>query len=303
MANEETTEAESKETPPEEVPAAPVATDAAVADASEPPPSEPAPSPRPPRRFASAFALGFSLAGEGFLAKASMVLAALTTIGALVFAVAMASEDSPPLASLPGLTASALGWGAGFVFAVAAAARAFDRDASNGVRMLVRTRGISLGTYAIGRVFGLAVALALMVGVGSLITGGVCAALAHGSRLLVLRATIASLAYAVAFGFLLAPLAAATLGARARGRGYMILIALLIVPEGLQDSLDSLPERWRSLFGIPSAMSSLRDAISPGRIDLPLAAAALIVIVIISFIAMLFAVEQALRATRNAESQ
>jgi hypothetical protein len=270
---------------------------------TEPPAAEPASKPAPPRRFAGAVSLGFSLANTGFLARASLVIAVLTTLGAVAFALAMSHEEAPPFASLPGVTASALAWGAGFLFAVAASARAFDRDEKDGIRFLVRTRGLSLGTYTIGRVFGLAITLALIVGIGSAVTGGVCAALAHGSRLAVGKATLASVVYALAFGILVAPLAAATLGARARGTGYLILIALLIVPELMQDSLDSLPERWRGLFGIPSAMASLRDSLSPSHVDLPLAGAAAAVILLVSFVALLFAFEQAVRASHIAEPQ
>jgi len=254
-------------------------------------------------RLGSAISLGFSLAGKGFLAKASIGLAVLTTFGAIAVALLLARGDAPPLASVPGLTASALAWGGGFTFAVAAAARAFDRDATEGIRFLSRTRGVSLGTYAIGRVFGLALALILIVGVGSLVTGGVCATIASSSRGSIGRATLATAAYAIGFGVLMAPLAAATLGARGRTRGYVILIALLVVPEVLQDSIDSIPERWRSLFGIPSALDALRDSLTPARFDGPLAAAAALVILVTAAVAMMFAVEQALRATRTAEGR
>jgi ABC-type transport system involved in cytochrome c biogenesis permease component len=268
---------------------------------TEPPAAEPAPKTEPPRRFSALLALGFSLANVGFLAWASIAISVLTTLGAIAYAIAMSREDAPPLASLPGVTASALAWGGGFLFAVAASARAFDRDEKNGIRQLVRARGVSLVTYTIGRVFGLAITLSLIVGIGSLVTGGVCALLAQDSRMLVGRATLATLVYALAFGFLVAPLAAATLGARARGAGYLMLIAVLVIPESLQDSLDSLPDRWRALFGIPSAMGTLRDSLTPAHLDLPLAGAALVVVILVSLVALLFSVEQALRASRAAE--
>ncbi len=306
MASDESAEAETSDAPA--APSAAVSLEA-VADAGADvaansraaitePPAEPASKPAKPKRFASSVSLGFSLANAGFLPRASLAIAALTTIGAVVVAFALSREDSPPLASLPGVTASALAWGAGFLFAVAASARAFDHDETAGIRLLARARGVSLGTYAIGRVLGLAIVLALIVGVGSLITGGVCAALAHGSKMIVGRATLATLVYSLSFGLLVAPLAAATLGARSRGQGYLILIGLLVIPEGLQDSLDSLPERWRGLFGIPSAMGALRDSLSLGHLDLPLAGAAGAVIVLVSFVAMVFSIEQALRAAR-----
>jgi hypothetical protein len=296
MTSDETGENESAEQP-----AAPLENGDARTTVTEPPSVEPPEKPKAPRRFSSALALGFSRANTGFLAWASIAIAVLTTFGTIAYAVAMSHEDLPPLASLPGVTASALAWGAGFLFAVAASARAFDRDEKDGIRFLARARGLSLVTYTIGRVFGLAITLSLIVGIGSLVTGGVCAALAHDSRMLVGKATLACVVYALAFGCLVAPLAAATLGARARGTGYLILVALLVIPEALQDSLDSLPERWRALFGIPSVMNVLRDSLTPAHRDLPLAGAALVVVILVSVVAMLFSLEQAVRASRAAE--
>lgn len=284
-------------------PEAAVANSDARSAVTEPPAAEPPAKPKAPRRFSGALSLGFSLANVGFLPWASIAIAVLTTLGAIAYAVAMSHEDAPPFASLPGVTASALAWGAGFLFAVAASARAFDRDEKEGIRFLARSRGLSLVTYTIGRVFGVAITLSLIVGIGSLVTGGVCAALAHDSRMMVGKATLACVVYALAFGFLVAPLAAATLGARARGAGYLILIALLVIPEALQDSLDSLPERWRALFGIPSAMNVLRDSLTPAHLDLPLAGAALVVVILVSLVAMLFSLEQALRASRAGEAK
>jgi hypothetical protein len=45
-------------------------------------------------------------------------------------------------------------------------------------------------------------------------------------------------------------------------------------------------------------MGALRDSLSPGHVDLPLAGAAAAVIVLVSFVAMAFSIEQAMRAAR-----
>lgn len=249
-----------------------------------------------PHRFRSAVALGFSLANTGILQKVSLILVVLTVLGAAGVALALLRGDAPPMADVPPVTAAALAWGGGFTFAVAAAAHAFDRDAHSGVVALAKARGLSTSTYALGRVLGLALALTLVVAVGTLLVGALCAAVAPAPKASVLGTTAASLPYAVAFGIVVAPLCAATVGARSRSRGYLVLIALLLVPEIAQGSLDAIPVRWRVLVGIPSAMAALRDSLMPSRLDLPLAGAAAAVIVLIALVATAFALEAATHA-------
>lgn len=249
-------------------------------------------------RFSSAFALGFRLSGVGLVAKLSIAIVVLTVVGAVVVALALLKGQAPPLALVPGLTGAAIAWGGGFTFAVAAAAHVFDRDAASGIRGLARTRGVSQRTYVAGRVAGLAVALGLLVVLGTLVTGGVCAAIAGSARHAVLRTTLATVPYAIGFSIVLAPLAAATLGSRSRSRGYLALLAILIVPEIAQDSLEAIPERWRSLVGLPSAMATLRDALTPAHFDGPLAAAAAAVLFVVAVVAYAFALEAAAQAAR-----
>ncbi|MEO8876674.1 MAG: hypothetical protein ABI461_13870, partial [Polyangiaceae bacterium] len=62
-------------------------------------------------RLRSAISLGFSLSAVGFLAKAAIAIAVLTALAAVVVVFVLARGDAPPLASLLGLTASALAWG------------------------------------------------------------------------------------------------------------------------------------------------------------------------------------------------
>ncbi|HEX7667030.1 MAG TPA: hypothetical protein VF407_21015 [Polyangiaceae bacterium] len=251
-----------------------------------------------PGRFRSAVALGFSLANTGILQKVSLVVVVLTVLGAAGVALALLRGHAPPLADVPPITVAAIAWGGGFTFAVAAAAHAFDRDAHSGVIALAKARGLSTSTYALGRVVGLALALTLVVGLGTIVVGALCAAVAPAPKLLVLKTTAASLPYALAFGFVLAPLCAATVGSRSRSRGYLVLLALLLIPEVAQDSLDAVPERRRALVGIPSAMAALRDSLRPSQLDLPLAGGAAAVIVIVALVATAFALEAASHAAK-----
>ena len=259
-------------------------------------PSEP---PVKPRRFRSALALAARLSVAGLVPKISIAIAVATVIGAIAVAVSVSHDPHPPLASVPGLAATFLAWGGGFTYAVAAAAHAFDRDVTSGVRDLARTRGVPGRTYVLSRVLGLALSLFLMVAIGAVVTGGVCVLLAPASRVLVLKSTAATLAYAAAYALILAPMAIATMGTRSRPRGYILLLAILIVPELAQDSLEVIPEHWRSLVGVPSAMATLRDALTPAHFDGALAGAAAAVVVLLVIVCIALTFEAASHASRT----
>ena len=252
-----------------------------------------------PRRFRSALALGAQLSAAGLVAKISIGIAVVTVFGAIAVAVSLSRDVHPPLAAIPGLAAAFLAWGGGFTFAVAAAAHAFDHDVASGIRDLARTRGLPGRTYVLSRVLGLAVPLFLLVSIGAALTGGACMLLAPGSRLTILKATAATIPYAAAYALVLAPMCVATMGTRSRPRGYLVLLAILIVPELAQDSLEVIPEHWRSLVGVPSAMATLRDALTPAHFDGPLAGAAAAVVVLLAILCIALAFEAASHASRT----
>ncbi|MGH7284714.1 MAG: hypothetical protein ACRELY_24580 [Polyangiaceae bacterium] len=254
------------------------------------------------RRFRSALALGTRLAGAGLLQKISLGICIVTVFGAIAVAVSLTHDAHPPLTAVPGLTAAVLAWGGGFTFAVAAAAHAFDRDLESGVRDLARTRGVSGRAYVLGRVLGLALSLFVIVGLGAIVTGAACAILGPTMRLAIMESTAATIPYAAAYALVVAPLCAATMGARARPRGYMFLLAILIVPELAQDSLEGIPEHWRSLVGIPSAMGTLRDSLTPAHFDVTLAGAAAAVIALLAILCIALSLDAAWRASRAENS-
>lgn len=259
-------------------------------------PSEPA---EKPRRFRSALALATRLSIGGWVPKISIGIAAATVFGAIAVAVSLSRQPHPPLASVPGLTATFLAWGGGFTFAIAAAAHAFDDDVASGIRDLVRTRGVAGRTYVLSRVLGLALSLFFLVAIGAVVTGTACALLAPASRAAVLKSTAATIPYAAAYALIVAPMAIATMGTRSRPRGYLLLLAILIVPELAQDSLEAIPEHWRSLVGVPSAMATLRDALTPAHFDGALAGAAAAVVVLLAIVCMALAFEAAAHASRT----
>src|SRR5947199_7910282 len=156
------------------------------------------------------------------MVKIAFGVAAMTVLGAIAAALALARSAAPrpPLAELASAASSALAWGAGILVAFAAAAQALRRDAQDGVRALVRARGGSIAAYARGRVIGLAIVLAIVVGGGTLVSGAIAVLVAarFGAAASATQGLIASFAYAIAFAIVIAPLSLAALGARNRAQ-------------------------------------------------------------------------------------
>ena len=216
--------------------------------------------------------LGASLARKGAMVGISIGIAVLTVLGAILL-VASAADDGPaaPIAEICAGTSAALAWGAGVLIAFAASAQALRSDRTSGIRALLRARGTSSAAYALGRIGGLAVVLAIIVGGGSLIVGLVSAALASRIGLAgsALQATFASIAYSLAFAATLAPLAMAALGARTRAGGYVWLLLLLVLPELLLPWTSAfLPSAWREVASVPTALAAFRNALMPPSIDI-----------------------------------
>jgi hypothetical protein len=216
-------------------------------------------------------ALGGALAGSGPLAKLGTGVAALTTFGTMTLCFVVAPSDKPAtLLSMPGLASSALAWGAGVLVAFAASAHAFRRDREQGIRALVRARGQTDTAYLWSRVAGLGLRLLGLVGGGTLAVGALTILLARSTviALHAAEATGAAFVFAVVFGGTLAPLAIATLGARSRAGGYVLLVVLLAVPELVQGwSAQMLPAGWGELASIPGALLALRGGLNPQDLD------------------------------------
>jgi hypothetical protein len=171
---------------------------------------------------------------------------------------------------VPLVTSSALAWGAGFLLAFSSAAHALRRDRTEGVQHLLVARTTSLRAYIIARIGGLAAVIAVVVAGGTLLTGlvAVAASVKAGGLPRTLQATGASVVFAIAFAAVVAPLAFAALGARSRVGGYFFLLFVIVLPElfaGLLDGL--LPDSLLEVLAIPSALSALRSALSPGSFD------------------------------------
>jgi hypothetical protein len=238
--------------------------------------------------------LGLRLAWTGILARSALGLAALTTLAAIAVAFILVRQRgyAAPLHDVPSLASGALAWGAGVLLAFAASVQALRRDRQEGILSLARARGQSDSRYIAGRVGGLAMAVALPVIGGTLVTSVVCLALSTAdATVAVVRGSFAALAFAIAFSIVLPAVAMAALGARSRGGGYLALVAVLVVPELLRGlTAQLLPYDWHALTSIPGALSEVRTALMPsGPPDLTMIGRAVVVLGLVTLVA-LFAV-------------
>jgi putative flippase GtrA len=226
-------------------------------------------------RSSGLIALGFSLARRGATSAFALGLTALCIVGFSGMAVAFAHHGKlDALPDVPLLASSALAYGVGVLVAFAASTRAFRRDEDDGVRALLRARGVSATQYLAARVVGLALSLAAFVAGGSFIVGLVAVAVSHG------RAT--------ALHTLQAPVAMATLAARTRGRGYLVLFTVLVLPELLQSSLlRVIGPDWVAVCSVPGALVALRTALAPIGVDGPMLARSLVALISIVVAALL----------------
>jgi hypothetical protein len=237
--------------------------------------------------------LGANLARRGFLGKASIVIAALTTIIAVVFAIVLATRgDAIATSDMPVICASALAWGAGVLIAFAAAAQSMVRDRDEGIAFLLAYRGASLRDHLVARAFGLAALLIIVLGGGTLLCGVACIAstsqLGVASR--TIHTTFASCTYIVAFAIVIAPLSLAALGARSRAGGYGWIVAILFLPEMISPFTSTLvPFAWRETVSIPAALATLRASLMPDVVDLSRGARALLILAIASAFCFLLA--------------
>lgn len=237
------------------------------------------------RRSVPLLMLGMSLARRGVLPVASIVICIVTAIAMAVVAVMLASKGpQSPAHDVPILASSALAWGGGFLLAFSAAAHALRRDRTEGIRGLFVARTTSLRGYLLGRVGGLAALIALVVAGGTLFCG--LAAMGGASRAgsvpRILQATLAGVAFALAFSAVVAPVAFAALGARSRLGGYFFLICVVSLPELLVMTMGSaLPESVSDVLSIPSALAALRTSLAPGTLDLARTARAIVALTLV----------------------
>lgn len=248
-------------------------------------------------------ALGVTLSRRGVVVVASLVVSAVTVFALSIIGIILATRSGEsPLPSLPLVASSALAWGGGFLHAVAASANVLRRDRAEGIVQLFATRSAFLRDYIVSRVLGLAVLLAGVVGAGTLFVSFV--ALAFGARVGVVGSTavasLGALAYAIAFAFVIAPVAIAALGAGSRFYGYARLLLVLFVPEWiLRLSVGRTPGGLAELCAIPSALAALRSALSAAAFEPLRAARALVALLAFSAIAVLFVRRNVARLERE----
>lgn len=219
-------------------------------------------------------ALGTWLAMRGVMPALGIALAVLGAAAFAALALVVGGSRAEAAAELPSVASSAIAWGAGMTLAFGASMRAVTRDREHGIIALARARGASVGAYVSGRVGGLVVVLAIVVG-GATLVAGLAATSVARPALPAVRATLGALAYALAFAMTLGPLAMAALGSRTRAGGYLSLLAVLVVPELASPWTSALlPRGWSELTSVPAALAAVRAGVaSPVALAAPLARA------------------------------
>jgi hypothetical protein len=255
-------------------------------------------SPHERRRALVAF--GVQLSRRGVLAPLSLGIGVLTVLGAAAAIVVMARRgERAPLDRVPGITASALAWGAGVLLAFAASAHALKRDRDEGITALLRARGGTLGGYLWTRIGGLSALLACLCVGGTLLTGIVAALVATRAGLVLdtLQATVAALAYSAAFSATMGPIAMAALGARSRAGGYLFLLGVLALPELFSPlTATILPSGWRDLASIPDALHAVGASLMPRNVDPWRATKALFLLALVALVCLSLVRRAAARA-------
>lgn len=249
-------------------------------------------------------ALGATLARRGILPVLAMAISALTAVVLVVFAVVLARRGpEAPVHDVPLLASSALAWGGGFLHAFGASAHALRRDRAEGIRALLHARAATVRGYILARVGGLAVVLALTVGGGTLLAGVASALLAGGLSAVprTLQATLAGVAFSLAFASVIAPVAIAAVGARSRVGGYLFLSFVVAVPELVASGLSTvLPESVTEVLSIPSALAVLRASLAPGHLELLRTGRALLALGVFALLALAM-VQREIAALEHAE--
>jgi hypothetical protein len=218
-------------------------------------------------------------AASGAMPKAAIVIAVLTTLGALAFAPSAATSGGGAERVAP-LAAGLLAWGAGVLLCFAASMRAFDRDREDGWDALLARHGARPPAYLFARVAGLAVVTLAIVLPGTVLAGVAAALASHEGHVArdALLGTLAGSAYAAAFSLVVAPIAVATLAPRDRASGYLWLLAVLVAPALVADWTGKLvPEAWSELVSVPGALDALRESLLQSDAELGLRAFAVLI--------------------------
>jgi hypothetical protein len=232
-----------------------------------------------------------------------LAISGLTALVLCAVAVAFALRGGEaPLHGVPVLASSAIAWGGGFLQAVVVAMNALRRDRAEGIVHLFVTRTSSVRGYVIARVGGLAALLFAVVGGGSLLVSIVAILAAAGASAVTrtFGAAVAALVFALAFAVVIAPVAFATLGARPRASGYLVLLLVLVFPEVLAGKLGGVfPSEVTELCAIPSALDALRSSLLLGSFDPFRTLRALVALAIFVGVASFFVRRDVLRLERE----
>ena len=249
-----------------------------------------------PRR--ALFALGLSQLRARPSVVLGVVFFALVIAGVAAVGGALAWRGRDVAARVPSLAAEIFAWGPGMLVAFGGALHAFRNDATEGVLALVASRGVPLRAYVTYRALALAALLTVLGAVG-VVTVTVTIAMAAPDGALAgsaVAAGVGALVHAIAFAFTMAPVVLAALGGLSRGAGYLALVSVLVGPEIARLFLHDVPGEWRPLLSIPSCLSALGDATTPGHADLVRTVGAFLVVAAVASVATAIAGRVAERA-------
>jgi hypothetical protein len=223
-------------------------------------------------RGSATVGLGISLAWRHVLVRVSLFLAGLLAVFSVGIAIATKGRQAT---QLPTMVALGAAWLFGVTLAFGGSLRAIAHDEDEGVLALVRMRAVPEAYYALGRAGGLIVLLVVSVGGPTLVAALAATAVAK-ERFPVGKESLAALAYAIAFAVVMGPVALAAVGSGTRAGGYLILVAILALPElAAPWTAALLPPGWHELTSIPAALDAIRAGVaSPSTAGLSLVRAA-----------------------------
>src|SRR5262249_50161347 len=102
-------------------------------------------------------------------------------------------------------------------------------------------------------------------------------------------ATLASLVFGAVYAIVVAPLALATLGARSRVRGYLMLLLVLVLPTVIAEAAPpAFPSEVAELCSVPSALGALRSSLGPGTVDVLRSVRSLVALMVFGAVALFF---------------
>ncbi len=164
------------------------------------------------------------------------------------------------------LNTRAVLWGPGFLAVVAATMHAWKRDRDDGILHVSRAAGHAVGAYLGARTLVLAAwVLAMCLGSVAIVAVAVLGANPSAARYGLLGGLVPAAGFALAGSLLLGVLGSVCLGPRSRPGGYVLLGAMLFLPEVLAPW--TKPLLGNDLTSLPALLGGIANAMRPSSFD------------------------------------